>query len=508
MIPALALAFLSGAIALSYEILWYRAFSFLTGSRADTFALMLGCYLAGLAAGSIAVRRYCRDDDARGRRELLTSLYLLTLLANAIGFFVVPGLGWVATHGLRWENGLVLVGIAAGGLGAIFPLLSHAWIEPDEQAGRHVSHIYLANIMGSTSGSLLTGFVLMDHLSLAGMHVLLFFLGLGMAAILVALGSPTRRVASGTAILILGVLNAAFGARPFDMIYEKLQDKMMYQSGRRFAHVVETKSGVITVNEHAQIFGGGIYDGAFNTSLHDDKNLIIRCYALAELHRAPKDVLMIGLSSGSWGTVIANNPAVERFTIVEINAGYLQIIPKYPAVAGLLSNPKVRIEIDDGRRWMVRNPDRKFDMIVANATFHWRSNATNLLSKEFLEMIRSRLRPGGFYFYNTTGSVRVVHTGCAVFPHAMRIGGFLAVSDSPLELDIDRLRAALFAYPREDGVVLDRSKPDDVAKMESVLTGLREIVRTRELLMSGSPGRLVTDDNMGTEWETDPENFK
>src|SRR4029453_8566262 len=151
-----------------------------------------------------------------------------------------------------------LVGIAAGGLGAIFPLVSHAWIKPDEQAGRHVSYIYLANILGSTSGSLLTGFILMDVLTLASIHVLLFFLGLGMAAVLVVLGPRSRRAVAAAAIVLLGVLNGALGRRPFDQIYEKLQDKLGYTPGRRFAHVVETKSGVITVNDRAQIFGGGI----------------------------------------------------------------------------------------------------------------------------------------------------------------------------------------------------------------------------------------------------------
>jgi spermidine synthase len=507
MIPALLLAFLSGAIALSYEILWYRAFSFASGSRADTFALMLGWYLVGIALGSLGVRRYCRDIDARGREQVLGSLVVLTLAANTFSFLVVPGLGWTCSRGLRWEYALSLVGVAAGGLGAIFPLVSHAWIKPDEQAGRHVSYIYLANILGSTSGSLVTGFVLMDVLTLASTHVLLFFLGLGMAAVLVVLGPPSRRAAAAATIVVLGVLNGALGKLPFDQIYEKLQDKLGFNPSRRFAHVVETKSGVITVNDQDQIFGGGIYDGAFNTSLHDDKNTVLRCYAISDLHRAPKDVLMIGLSSGSWATVIANNPKVKRFTIIEINGGYLELIPKYPAVAGLLTNPKVRIEIDDGRRWMVRNPDRKFDMVVANATFHWRSNASNLLSKEFLELIRARLNPGGFYFYNTTESVRIVKTGCSVFPHTLKIGSFLAVSDSPLELDYDRFRESLFSYPREGGVVFDRNRPEDVRKLDLTMKKLRNMVRYRPFLTSGPPLAVVTDDNMGTEFEKAYESY-
>jgi spermidine synthase len=115
---------------------------------------------------------------------------------------------------------------------------------------------------------------------------------------------------------------------------------------------------------------------------------------------------MIGLSSGSWATVVANHPGVTRLTVIEINPGYLGLIRQYPDVAGLLTNPKVEIHIDDGRRWLTRNADRKFDAVLANTTFHWRSNASNLLSVEFLELIRSHLNPGGFYFYNTTDSLR------------------------------------------------------------------------------------------------------
>jgi len=494
----LALAFLSGLIALSYEILWYRAFSFASAGAADTFGLMLGAYLLGLALGSLAVRRLCRDGAPPAGQQ--RALLLLTLGSNLAGYLVVPLLAALAARGIPWKAALAPVGIAAAGLGTVFPLAAHLYIAADPLVGRRVSYLYLANILGSTLGSLLTGFVLMDHLGLAAIHGVLAALGLGMALFVVAL----RR--SGLLLVAAGAVATAAAFPLFSDLYERLQLKTEYRPGTRFAHVVETRSGVITVNAQGQIFGGGIYDGAFNTDLHEDRNAIIRCYALAALRPAPREVLMIGLSSGSWATVIANNPAVERFTIVEINPGYLQLIPQYPAVAGLLKNPKVRIEIDDGRRWMVRNADRRFDAIVANATFHWRSNATNLLSEEYLRLIRSRLKEGGLYFYNTTESARVAQTGCAVFPHALKIGSFLAVSDAPLDLDLARLRELLFSYPREGKTVFDRTLPADAARLDEVLDGLRKMTKTREQVLAGVPpgSRPITDDNMGTEWGEGP----
>ena len=95
-----------------------------------------------------------------------------------------------------------------------------------------------------------------------------------------------------------------------------------------------------------------MYDGRFNTDLKHDTNGIVRPYALSLFHPAPRDVLMIGLSSGSWAQVIANNPDVASLTVIEINPGYLKLIAQEPEVASLLTNPKVTIVTDDGRRWL------------------------------------------------------------------------------------------------------------------------------------------------------------
>jgi len=110
---------------------------------------------------------------------------------------------------------------------------------------------------------------------------------------------------------------------------------------------------------------------------------------------------MIGLSSGSWAQVIANHPQVEHLTIVEINLGYLRLIQRVPEVASLVQNPKVRIDIDEGRRWLMRNPGRKFDVIVMNTSYSWRSNMSDLLSLEFLQLIRRHLNPGGECIFTT-----------------------------------------------------------------------------------------------------------
>jgi spermidine synthase len=217
---------------------------------------------------------------------------------------------------------------------------------------------------------------------------------------------------------------------------------------------------------------------------------------------------MIGLGSGSWAQVVANHPQVEELTIIEINPGYLKLIPEQPAVASLLRNPKVRIVIDDGRRWLSWNRTAKYDAVVMNTTFHWRNHTSNLLSVEFLQIARAHLNPGGVLFYNTTGSEDVMATALSVYPYAMRFVNCIAASDSPLLFDRERWRAALLSYVIDGKHVIDAGDPNQMKALEEIVgipddpTGRTMLsFETNDQLRSRLQNRLIiTDDNMGTEW--------
>jgi spermidine synthase len=306
----------------------------------------------------------------------------------------------------------------------------------------------------------------------------------------------------------LGLLTVRVNPPLFDRLYERLLYKDDASAAQRFVRTVETRAGVVSVTATGHVFGGGVYDGTANTDIGHDANNIYRAYALAALHPDPRDVLIIGIASGGWSQVVSHLPGVERVTIVEINPGYLRLIPSLPAVASLLRNPKVNVVIDDGRRWLRRNPERRFDLIVSNTTFHWRAHATNLLSAEFLEIIKAHLRPGGVYFYNTTDSPDANYTGLVSFSHAFRVSNFLAVSDAPIDANAFAWRAKVIgmriddraAVPGDDSVAVARlnkvtelmSMPgDDARAVFEREASLRRRLRDAE---------IVTDDNMKVEW--------
>jgi len=81
------------------------------------------------------------------------------------------------------------------------------------------------------------------------------------------------------------------------------------------------------------------------------------------------------------------------------------------------------------------------------------------------------------------------------------------VSDSPFTLDKDRWRAALSSYRIDGRPVFDLANPLQRARMEEVLDmaddvdGLIAWVESKASLQRRLlHPRLITDDNMGTEW--------
>jgi hypothetical protein len=86
------------------------------------------------------------------------------------------------------------------------------------------------------------------------------------------------------------------------------------------------------------------------------------------------------------------------------------------------------------------------------------------------------------------------------------------VSHNPIILDKDRLKAALLDYKIDGRPVLDLARGKDRSRLDWILRladGPRvqprvqgdEIERLAELLVCWKNSCVVTDDNMGTEWQ-------
>jgi spermidine synthase len=505
---ALILSAVSGFVSLSYEIFFFRTVSYAAGSGPTAFALTLGAFLIGLASGA---RRAGENCATLPREQTMRRAVTALLWASAVGLLFLPLLDHLAWSG-RYVLGVafVLVYLFARFWGSLLPYLAAFSVAADDHAGMRTALLYLANILGSATGSIVTGFVVMDRFGLLAISAALVVAGLACAVLLTTLLPLPRGVrfwrigfAAGFAVLAITTT-----PRLSATVFETLQWKGTL-GAPPLVRVVENRSGIITVAADGTVFGNGMYDGHFNIDLLHDDNGIVRPYALSLFHPAPREVLMIGLSSGSWAQVIANNPDVASLTVIEINPGYLSLIAQEPEVASILSNPKIHIVTDDGRRWLRANPGRRFDAIVSNTTWHFRANTTNLLSVEFHDLIKNHLNPGGIFFYNTTSSLRAQRTGCIDFADGARFTNHMVVSQMPIQWDFARWRRTLAAYKIDGRPVLDLTRTEDRAKLDGLMSWQTGVAAGTEqtpiepcssILARSAGSRPVTDDNMGTEW--------
>jgi spermidine synthase len=482
---------LSGFLALSWEIIWSRVFNFASASKAPVFGYMLGSYLLGLALGSLLSPRLLKQGG-----DLRSKLARWLMISSVAAFLVAPFTSIVATH-MFWECGYSFVIIAGALIGLTFPLLCHAAIPPGKNTGSHLSRLYLANIIGSGAGSLLTGFLFLEWMSLQVLSLLLLALSWLWVEGIAHFQLPAR-------LRWQPLFMALITLSPFQSFYERLQYKHEFGHGMHFAQIIESRHGVITVDTSNAVYGNGAYDGMIGTKL-EPKSWLVRPYFLSAVRDRIENVLVIGVASGSWTQILVNHPQVKHVTAIELSHGYLDLIRARPEVASLLTNPKLTLVIDDGRRWLRQHPDARFDAIVMNTTHHWREFASALLSREFLSEVKAHLTPDGIAFWNCTESPRAARTGMEVFPHTMMVMNHCLASNMPMDPDSDRWHKILAAYRIDGQPVIATDQIEgvlDFLKGEAlpVPGDMWHWCHRASMKSAWGEARIITDDNLGHEY--------
>jgi hypothetical protein len=262
---ALSCAAFCGFAALSYEIIWYRLLAFALEDKAPTFASLLGSYLIGIAMGSRFAEGYTERHPVRDAVRILP----LTILGSAVVSFCINPvsalllrINWVVGSPggvLSWFLFLVLICHAAMLFGALFPLTAYVAVSPGIGTGRAVSYLYASNIVGSTLGVLLVGFVLMDRFSLYQMASIILVGGVLYASgVLLATGRGAARGLVFAGSLIAAILMIPFSGPIFSTIYDRLLFKTLYPA-RHFSEVIENHSGMIGITPEGTLYGGGVY---------------------------------------------------------------------------------------------------------------------------------------------------------------------------------------------------------------------------------------------------------
>ncbi|MBN2495958.1 MAG: fused MFS/spermidine synthase [Deltaproteobacteria bacterium] len=150
---------LSAACALALELVWMRTMAAALGSTALANACVLGGFMAGLCAGSLAGAQLA----ARVSRPMRA--FGLAQLAGAVAAFGPWALAR-AVPGLSLAAGTAAVMACAWPLGLAFALATQVRSADGSGKGGRPAVLYAADAAGATAGCLLTGLVLVERLGL------------------------------------------------------------------------------------------------------------------------------------------------------------------------------------------------------------------------------------------------------------------------------------------------------------------------------------------------------
>lgn len=505
------ISFWTGFCSLSLEIAWVRLYGYANQSTPQAFAYVLAIYLLGIAAGAQLGKRLCQLPE----RSSIERAAVFVLAISAPIAAISP---WAYLHAQRMAmDGLVAplgIFLTAASLSVLFPITHHLGTpqEPGSDGvdkGSHFSRVYIMNVVGAAMGPLVTGYLLLEYLTITQIFPVLATAIVLVAVVAWLLFGASRklgRTVLGYAVVCLAVAVVFVRAAWNDP--SALAKEFAVVGGREVVAMHESRHGIISIAKEPvssfqpfvdySVYGGNVYDGKVNVDLDRNTNGLERPLALNVLQPNAKRVLVLGLSIGSWLTVVEGFPGVEEIDVVEINPGYLELAKNYDAQRRALEDPRVNIFIDDARRWLQYHPGRKYDLILMNTTWHWRANSSMLLSKEMMSLIGRHLSSRGVVTFNATGSTDAFFTASTVFQEVRRYQNFIYGANwDPFT------RAAHF----EAWHVLENVKIDGKPGFEENSTKILKYSKipfvplNDDLKKLGRSPEVISDDNMLVEYK-------
>jgi spermidine synthase len=144
----------------------------------------------------------------------------------------------------------------------------------------------------------------------------------------------------------------------------------------------------------------------------------------------------LGRASGISVFGGGGRPYTRRIDSIEIVAPQLDLLRrvngriKDPALSMLLRDERIQHTIADGRAFLRRSRTR-YDIIEADALLPQHAGAGNLYSVEYFELLRARLKPGGFAV-TWTPTPRTLASLLLAFPHVLAFRDVAIGSETPI----------------------------------------------------------------------------
>jgi spermidine synthase len=475
--PIYVVIALSGATALGAEVVWTRLLGLLLGASVYTFSIILAVFLVGIGIGSAAasalLRGALRPRVAIGCCQLLLAgavAWTAFMLADSLPFWPVnPLLSTSPAFTFQIDLARTIWTVLPATLlwGASFPLALASVAQRGEDQGRMVGGIYAANTGGAIVGALAFSLVLIPWIGTQGCQRVLIVLSA--VASVFALGQvvkQSRGMAStmglAAALAVAGWLAVNVSAVPGTLIAYGRRI-MTSVSSSKILYTGEGMNSSIAISEWndgaVQFHVSGKVEAS--TEPYDMRLQRMLGHMPALFHKdEPRSVLVVGFGAGVTAGSFVPYRSIQRIVICEME-------PLIPPVAtqyfgkenyNVLHDPRVEIVYDDARHFVLTTRE-KFDIITSDPIHPWVKGSATLYSKEYFELVKQHLNPGGIVtqwvplYESDTNTVKSeVATFFDVFPNGSIWGNdnngtgydtVLLGQAEPAKIDVDAIEQRL-----------------------------------------------------------------
>jgi spermidine synthase len=414
---------LSGFCALAAQVIWTRVLSLLFGASTYTFSLILAVFLIGLgigsSLGSIIAKTVERPRVALGWCQMLNvgaMAWSAYMLMESLPYWPInTSITTSIWYNFQLDFVRAFWAVLPGPIlwGASFPLALAAVARRGEDPGRLVGGVYAANTVGAIFGSVIASLVLVYWFgSQRAQQVLMIVSGMSGLLLLApaelssAPGSPLghRRTLRwvAPALLVIALGTAAFLIRTVPTIpgilvaYGRYAATWMGQQGDIF-YVGEGLSSSVAVSRFGEVMNYHNAGKVQASSQPQDMRLQRMLGHFTTLvPKVPKKVLVIGCGAGATAGAVSIDEYVETLIIAEIEPLVPRVVSEHFGEHNfhVVRNPKTQVVIDDARHFLLTT-DERFDAITSDPLDPWVKGAATLYTKEFFELAKSKLNPGG-----------------------------------------------------------------------------------------------------------------
>jgi spermidine synthase len=409
-------AFITGAIVMSFEMLGSRYLGPFFGSGIFTWASLISTVLAALCVG------YFLGGAIADRHPSVIVLAGI-VAAGSIYLVVLPTFAQPVLQFFVWSiddiklgsllSALAIMFFPVALLGTYSPFAIRLLLPSRANSGLVSGTVYGVSTAGSILGTLGTTFYLIPLIGSRAITFTLGISGLVASALLLAGSRAGGRARLGGLVVLVATSLLSMPASPLsaeELFDAQIRADLLKHKDGLIAHV-ETAYNDIFVGKVQTLLkmsfqwkGWYFYESAVNLADGDDLPMLYaRVVGLAAIYpQDVKRVLVLGLGGGAVPLYLAHFLPDATVDSVEVDPGVIEAAKKY---FGLRETERFHLIEGDGRLYLNRHSE-KYDIIVLDA-FSGSYIPFHMMTKEFYQLVREHLAPHGVVAINILPSVKL-----------------------------------------------------------------------------------------------------